>query len=171
MAREWGAVTRSTSAARLKELFYYNPSTGLFTRLTTRGGQRAGSIAGSIDADGYRKIVVDGVLHRASHLAWLYVNGEYVKMIDHWDRNRANDRIKNLRPSTKGQNNVNSIKPVNNKSGFKGVSWHARASKWQAIISVNNKSIYLGLFAKRTDASNAYLAAARYHFGEFAHAG
>lgn len=43
--------------------------------------------------------------------------------------------------------------------GKTGTTWHKEAKKWQAFISVNSKNIYLGLFATRKEAHNAYLQA------------
>jgi len=37
----------------LKKHFIYNPSTGLFTRKSFSGGKKAGSIAGTIQKDGW----------------------------------------------------------------------------------------------------------------------
>lgn len=44
----------------------------------------------------------------------------------------------------------------NNKSGYKGVSWHKSSNKWISQISVNNKKIYLGIFNTPEEAAKAY---------------
>lgn len=54
-------------------------------------------------------------------------------------------------------------------SKYRGVSRHRAAQKWEAAIMVSYKKIYLGLFGAEEDAALAYDAAAREHFGEFAH--
>ena len=46
-----------------------------------------------------------------------------------------------------------------NTSGFRGVSWHKQAKKWQARIGVDNKMIYLGLFATPERAHEVYINA------------
>lgn len=43
-----------------------------------------------------------------------------------------------------------------NKSGYRGVYWKKENNKFQATISVNNKSIYLGLFDTALEAAKAY---------------
>jgi len=53
-------------------------------------------------------------------------------------------------------------------SRYKGVTWHKRCKKWQVYITINQKSIYLGLFADETLAALAYNEAATKHFGDFA---
>lgn len=52
--------------------------------------------------------------------------------IDHVDGNGLNNQSANLRVASRSQNNVNSVKPCNNTSGFKGVYPHSRANKWCA---------------------------------------
>ena len=44
----------------------------------------------------------------------------------------------------------------NNTSGYKGVSYHKRDGKYQARISVNKKSIYLGLYPTAVEGAIAY---------------
>jgi hypothetical protein len=44
----------------------------------------------------------------------------------------------------------------NNTSGYKGVSYHKRDGKYQAQISVNKKSIYLGLYPTAEEGAIAY---------------
>ena len=86
--------------------------------------------------------------------------------IDHRDRNKANNRIANLRKATASQNLFNSPKRTRNTSGVKGVSLNR--NKWQARIMVNGVDIRLGRFVSKGMAAVAYAKAAiRYH-GEFA---
>lgn len=80
-----------------------------------------------------------------------------------------NNRRSNLRIATQSQNQQNSNKQANNKSGFKGVSLRKDTNKWTAHICVNGKDRNLGYFEDRTEAARAYDAAALRCFGEFAH--
>ena len=43
-----------------------------------------------------------------------------------------------------------------NTSGYRGVSWHSKTSKWVAKIKIYNKTIYLGLFNEPIEAAKAY---------------
>jgi len=102
-------------------------------------------------------------------LAWIYTYGEIPTFdIDHIDGNPSNNRIDNLRLSTKGENARHSKRPVNNTSGYKGVSWNKRLNKWVANISVDRKGIYLGSFKYGHDAYFAYCVAAIKYHGDFA---
>jgi hypothetical protein len=63
---------------------------------------------------------------------------------------------------------MNKATQVNNTSGYKGVCWNKKNSKWLARIRINNKRIYLGYFDNIFDADAAYkLAAIKFH-GEYA---
>jgi hypothetical protein len=88
--------------------------------------------------------------------------------VDHEDGNGLNNQRSNLRPATAAQNQGNQKRPRNNTSGYKGVSWHKRRSKWTAKIGVSGKRLNLGYFDDPAEAARAYDAAAIAHFGEFA---
>jgi hypothetical protein len=89
-------------------------------------------------------------------------------IIDHINANGLDNRKENLRFCTRKENNRNSSKQKNNKSGFKGVCWYKRCSKWHARIMVDGKNIDLGLFSDVKEAAKAYNIAAMEHYGEFA---
>lgn len=58
---------------------------------------------------------------------------------DHRNRNRLDNRRKNLRHATKSQSNMNSILQCNNSSGIKGLSYIITQKIWQAKIGLNRK--------------------------------
>lgn len=90
------------------------------------------------------------------------------RMVDHRDRNRLNNKRRNLRAATNTENQCNKGPQSNNTSGFKGVSWHKKARKWSAQIRLHGKQKHLGLFELAKDAAQAYDTAARQLHGEFA---
>ena len=92
------------SQEQLKELLSHDPVAGGFRWRVTRGGKRAGSIAGRVRPYGYIHIKIDGKNYYAHQLAWLYVHGEFVPEINHIDCDPSNNRIANLRPATHSQN-------------------------------------------------------------------
>lgn len=54
--------------------------------------------------------------------------------------------------------------PINNTSGYKGVSRHSQLDKWVATISFQGKRIYLGLFDELDEAIEAREKAEEFYF-------
>lgn len=88
--------------------------------------------------------------------------------VDHIDGNRLNNQKSNLRFATSSQNKMNRGARNDNKSGFKGVSWHKQRQKWTARIMAGNRYLYLGLFSEIKDAAIAYNVAAKKYHKDFA---
>ena len=149
------------TAERLREVLHYNPVTGVFTWRVSRSNVHAGDEAGSDDGNGYVQIRLFRATYRAHRLAWLYVYGTWPEgMVDHENRNKSDNRIDNLRLADDSQNAQNTPTRSNNRSGYRGVYWHARAKKWAAEINAYGCQKYLGLFGTPEDAHTAYLMAA-----------
>lgn len=144
---------------RLKELLHYDPESGNFTRRILKGGQLAGTHAGSIDAYGYICIALDRRTYKAHRLAWLYMYGVWPELdLDHKNENKTDNRIANLREASKKNNTWNVSRPrKDNVSKWRGVSKHN--SGFQAGITVDGKQKYLGLFKTPEAARDAYLSA------------
>jgi len=86
---------------------------------------------------------------------------------DHINNNGLDNQLENLRMVTKSQNQMNS-KSRKNDFIYKGISWHKASKKWEVQISLNKKSIYIGLFDNPRYAAMAYDINAKALFGEFA---
>jgi hypothetical protein len=91
------------------------------------------------------------------------------KLVDHKDGNGLNCQRENLRVADAVQNGRNRKLNINNTSGFKGVYRYKQEDKWTAMIRVNKRLVYIGLFKNIEDAARAYDVWARDIFGEFAH--
>jgi hypothetical protein len=157
---------------RAKSKLNYNPITGDFTWKDNYSARaRKGRIAGSVRTDGYRGIGqnINGKrkVLKAHRLAYFMILGELPNVIDHIDGDKDNNEISNLRSCTNQQNQMNRVKYENNKSGFKGISWHKPSKKWQAQIKINGRKKHLGVFATAEEASEVYEASAVELFGEF----
>ena len=156
------------TAEKLRELLHYNPETGIFIRkVSTTGRVKIGDVAGSINSRGYLLITVLGRPFHAHRLAWLYVYGEWPKLtIDHINRNKADNRITNLRDVSTKQNGQNASKRSDNTSGHTGVYLVKRTSRWQASIAHNQKHIHLGFFTTIEDAIAARKAAEKLYWAD-----
>lgn len=119
----------------IKRGYTYNPETGIvynkFNEEVNRLGGKYKSIGLKINKKTYNL--------KNHHFAWFWVYKEVVNQIDHIDRNKLNNKIKNLRSVTQQENNFN-------RSNVKGYTWNKIAKKWQAYIMLNKKYIYLGVY-------------------------
>jgi len=84
--------------------------------------------------------------------------------LDHENRNKAANRLENLREATNGQNQQNTGLGSLNTSGFKGVSWDTKRRKWFAFIMVDGRQLHLGYFIDTLDAIMARLRAERIYY-------
>jgi len=133
--------------SRLKELLHYDEETGIFTRKTKIGRYKLGSISGAKHNKGYVQITIDGENYLAHRLAWFYVYGEFPKnQIDHINRIKTDNSIKNLRDVDASTNHHNIGVRSHNSSGVTGVIWSSRSKKWVAQIILNNKRHHIGTF-------------------------
>jgi len=87
----------------------------------------------------------------------------------HGNKTRNDNRKENLRIATRSQNNMNSALSKNNLSGVTGVYFDKNANKWSASITINYKTLHLGLFDTFTEAVQARKRAEEIYFGEYSY--
>jgi hypothetical protein len=160
MAR--GAAMKLITWDRLRQVFSYNESNGLFTRLiATSNRVKIGDVSNFIGKNGYVQIDLDGRTYYGHRLAWLYCYQAWPKShLDHIDGNRNNNAIINLRECTMSENLQNQRKAHSvNSSGFLGVSWDSASRKWRAQISLLGKNRDVGRFETPEAEYVAYITA------------
>ncbi len=157
------------SVERLRELFRYEPETGLLWRIQSiHGCCRLDKPTGSPGKYGYLVCTVDQWTLGVHRIAWAMHYGRWPDLdIDHINGITSDNRISNLRNTTGSQNSINQRMRSNNTSGVKGVCWAKKSSKWRAQITVNQRVKYIGEFGSIDDAKAAYEKAAIEHYGEF----
>lgn len=85
------------------------------------------------------------------------------------DNRRVVNGKPNLRIASRAEQGFNRRRPSTNRSGYKGVSFHAGAQKWQAHIMANGEHVYLGLRDTAKAAhEELYLPALDKYHGDFA---
>ena len=119
-------------------------------------------------------IIIDKETYKLMYKHTWYVDQNYVKtgnkllsrmvmncnendnnlVVDHINGNTLDNRKCNLRQITQSQNTLNrSSKKSSSK--YIGVYYHKITKKWAATISIDGKSIYLGIFDREQDAALA----------------
>lgn len=153
---------------RLHELFGYDADSGRLVRIKfEKPGEKI--ITYGISRQGYFIRWVDDVCYLEHQLVYLWHTGCFVQEIDHVNRNKTDNRFPNLRACDRTLNNANQNLRVNNKSGYRGVSWSKPMRKWWAQITVRKVHHNLGYHDTPEQAALRYNEAARHYFGEFAY--
>lgn len=151
----------------VRRLFIYDPYSGLL-QYRERGSHRPrGWFAGTKDQKtGYLRVQVGLRKYLVARLAWLWMTGHWpTGDVDHADLDRANNRWANLREATHAENTRNGPRRVNNKSGFKGVTF--KNDRWRATIALEGRCLHLGYFTTPEEAHEAYRAASEQLHGGF----
>lgn len=156
----------------LKETYLYSPRTGLFIFKHDSGTRgRKGYVAGAKRVDGYVGITLGDKIYLGHHLAWYYYYGTWPLRIDHWDRVKSNNRIKNLREASAKQNGTNSggwSKDKRTHKLPKGVYLDkSKSRRPMAAIRINGKLKILGFYDTNEEASKAYKRASLKQHGKF----
>ncbi len=147
------------TAERVRELFHYNPETGVLWRKLPSLSLQITSLSA-----GYVQVRVRGVNYRAHRIIWLWLNGVWPSLhIDHVNGIRSDNRPSNLREVTQSTN-LQNLKSAHadNQSGHLGVVHNpTRGNPWRAEIFYQGKKHFLGRYATPQEAHEAYLKAKR----------
>lgn len=148
------AAREGITQSVVREVFDYDPETGIFTR---RGGEGDASSAHNA---GYRTLSLAHKNLLAHRLAFLWMTGAIPEFVDHVNGDRSDNRWCNLRAATSQINNQN-IRAARsrNKSGVLGV--YAYGTRWRARIVLNGITTHLGTYDTQGEAYAAYVAAKR----------
>jgi hypothetical protein len=159
-------MPKPITADEIKQFLSYDPVTGIFTWIVDRGSNKVkGTVAGACK-EGYITIHINHQNYRAHILAWIYHYGEQPTEIDHINRVKSDNRIGNLRLTTRALNARNRSPQKRNASGVAGVHL-AKTGKWRATITKDGVTQYLGEFEDIADAIAARLYSEKQtNFGE-----
>lgn len=135
----------SPTLTEISEQFYYVEGEWKLRHSTTKtSNAKAGDIAGKVDARGYIIVKMNRISYRAHRLLYQMYHGietlDSCDYIDHIDGNTSNNSPGNLRLCTSRENQFNSKKSKNNKSGHKNilkVNWASKGktySYWRIDI-------------------------------------
>lgn len=129
-------------------------------------GKQAFNIAGT---RGYLVGSIFNVMYKTHRVIWALETGQWPKFdIDHRDMNRTNNKFSNLREATQAQNQANVGALRTNTSGYKGVFFDKRRSRWEVSLVVNRVRVLKKSFKTLEEARSAYRAATIEHNDKFA---
>jgi hypothetical protein len=148
----------------VKKQFYYNPETGILTRMSGKFNGKAQSCK---DSNGYVMTYCNGKSYKAHRLIWLYLYGYFPSEIDHINSIKDDNRKINLRDCTKSLNHYNRI-TKSKKSGIRAKGVTKNGEHFRVEIYVNKTRISLGTYKTEDEAAHEYNKAAIKHCGEFA---
>lgn len=142
----------------MKAIVFLPLSQGKFAMIDSDDFEKVGRVKWSAQKEGknfYAYRMMGGGRNRKI----VYLHGAIleIKGVDHRNGNGLDCRRENIRPATaKQQSQAFQRKRPGTSSKFRGVTWHRSASAWQAKISAEGSSFYLGLFKEEIDAARAY---------------
>lgn len=151
--------------SQLKELLHYDPNTGIFTWMTSRGRVRKGEKAGCYSR-GRGFISINGRPFASARLAVLYMTGKWPEeQVDHINTDSLDDRWVNLRPCSPTENLRN--RRSFGKSARKGVFPVGKRFKATIKVPGSTKTVHLGYFDTEEEAHEAFAREAKLLHGEF----
>jgi hypothetical protein len=142
------------TADRVRNLFEYNPLTGVLKRKTTAANNaRAGCVVGWENSDGYLNVKVDRRIYKVHQIVWLHCHGVWPSgVIDHINRNKKDNRLQNLRDTTVQVNNINKGARKDNKTGVPNVTWRERDKRYYVACKRDGRQNYGGSFKTLVEA-------------------
>jgi len=181
------ATSRLPEIGFVRECLEYDPNTGDFVWrerplrhfVSARGwwqwnpkfaGKPAGSRHNGARGKIYWCIRLTGSIYLAHRMAWLLAYGvdPWPDEIDHIDGDPMNNRIANLRIATRSQQSSNSRRQVQGTiAGVKGVTPNGRSNGYDARITVNGTTHYIGHYPSIEEAAEARRKAAIRLHGAF----
>ncbi len=131
----------------VRELFDYDPDTGVLVWRVKRGCRAAGMVAGCLSPNGRWVVSVQRKLQYRYRVGWIHHYGLVPEVeIDHVNGDPGDDRIINLRLATRKQNCENLGIRSDNTSGARNVVWDKSKGVWKAQVGHNGKTIHGGYF-------------------------
>lgn len=142
----------------------YDYKDGLLINKQSRGRMKAGVPAGTPNKAGYLRVTLFQKQEYVHRLIFFMFNNYWPKEIDHIDRDVTNNRIENLRESTRSQNMANR----SSSNVFRGIRSNGSSSTARIGNPFTRKTEYIGSYPTAEEAARAYDIKAKEYFGDFA---
>lgn len=119
-------------------------------------GKNAGKEAfTAMSGDDARQGTINQKHYFAHRIIWKYVYNEEPDTVVAINGDKSDTRLCNLRPSEQRMTRRNDRIQKNNKTGVKGVHWHAKRDMWEAQIKIEGRTKFLGRYGSLADAKRA----------------
>jgi hypothetical protein len=135
---------------QVAELFEYRDG-GLYYRVT-RGGNVAGSRAGTLQQIGYRQVMVAKKKYYEHRVIYLLCHGVWPDEIDHINGVKFDNRIENLRSCGSSENKYNLC--GRSATGVKGVYFDKRRDRYYVELTACGRRTRAGSFASLEEATS-----------------
>lgn len=143
----------------LHEYFEYHPEGYLVNKKDRGRTAKSGQKTCSESRKSYSQVVINGKPEREHRIIWALHKGRWPTLIDHVDGDKFNNKIENLEEVDHKTN----IRRASSKKS--GVRFDSRLKRWLSRITVDNKSVHLGVFDTKEEAIVARLEAEKEHWG------
>lgn len=146
--------TTTTDVQGILNSFYYDTSSPTFLRWKVKprcSTIMVGDVAGSVNQNGYTKVMLNGKQLNAHRVVWILLKGEIPEgfVINHIDCNKRNNKIDNLEIITQKQNTRKSYRHLQ-EDNLVGISLSSDKKKWCASYVLNGvpsiKSFSMSLY-------------------------
>lgn len=153
----------------LHELFEYRDGS-LYWKVR-RGKAGTGKKAGCVNKEGYLVVGIKYKKCLVHRIVWAMHGNEPVRVLDHINNDRQDNRIENLRAADWTINARNASVRKDSTSGIKGVSWHKESRKWIGQVWHENKIYKTKHYEDKNECAAAVKALRESLHGKFAHHG
>ena len=152
----------------IRELFDYRD--GKLFR-SQQNPSKKGVVSGSLDSRGYLTSSVCGRSYQNHRLIYTMFFGGCPEFLDHINNIKTDNRVENLRPATRAENNSNVGLRRDNTSGVKGVSWHSRDQRWAVRVNIGGTTKHYGYYTDLVQATEVVMRVRTELHGEFCNHG
>ena len=150
-------MTPLPSQKELLQRYAYDPFTGLlYHRQRVSNSIKEDTAITNRDVSGYVRTKISGTAYKVHRIIWKMVFNEEPQIIDHINRNKADNRIINLRIVSLRENTWN--KSVFDKQLVGSCRRKVKDGYvYDVYYRYNRKRHFIGTFANRIDAHNKYM--------------